>query len=443
MPPKNGGTGTGPKKRIRSLEGTGQRPSMVNPGPTANRASLAQKTNQSNFSIAPLILEGVKIGKLELNDLLKQHLAEAKISDIQLSRAGIFTLYFVEVTSFNKVLNELPALLNTNGHTNAKVYVPRSIQRIKDTERVAFVKRVEVEIPEARIAQALKDVGLLVLNVDRLRSKDGNTPTRTVKITFEDAANRNTFVRTGLQVDSMHFDAEAASHNMKPVQCYMCLQYNHIAKYCKTKQQKCPRCGEDHRVEQCKVGDDKVKCCNCKGNHLATSSECSSYQEQEKRVKKLISQYSSNNTTTTSTPPTFNNTEYPPLPAAMRPDFFNEIINVLSSKMEKLVTETMQRLVSPLQKKIEELEKALSHKNTDKDAVAVSESESSNDECAVTKYMRAKAQKPAEAATTASSSTTTTTTSSTKPKPSKKSKRAYSPNSSLESSTNNNKDPKT
>ena len=50
----------------------------------------------------------------------------------------------------------------------------------------------------------------------------------------------------------------------------------------KKKQQTCLRCGEDHRADQCKVTDENVKCCNCKGKDLATS------KEPEKRAKKLI-----------------------------------------------------------------------------------------------------------------------------------------------------------
>ncbi|CAF1960454.1 unnamed protein product, partial [Rotaria magnacalcarata] len=56
-------------------------------------------------------------------------------------------------------------------------FVPRSIQRIKDTEMVAFVKRVDLEIPDNRITEALTKVGLDVINVIRLTRKDGNAPT--------------------------------------------------------------------------------------------------------------------------------------------------------------------------------------------------------------------------------------------------------------------------
>ncbi|CAF1130145.1 unnamed protein product [Adineta ricciae] len=132
---------------------------------------------------------------------------------------------------------------------------------------------------------ALKDLGLEAMNVTRLTNKDGNNPTRTVKMMFVDAENRNTFVHTGLQVDSMHFPAEPATQNTKPVKCYICMQYNHLAKYCKTKKQVCARCGENHRLDQCTASTDTSKCRN--GNHLTSSVDCPKYKEQEKKSAKL------------------------------------------------------------------------------------------------------------------------------------------------------------
>ena len=265
----------------------------------ASRTKAAAKTKdyqktktylkiQSKFNIAPLILEGVKLSKLQLNDIIKQYLKELRISEIQLSRTGNFTLYASDVSSFNRLLNELTSFLATNGQATAKIYVPRFIQRIKDTEKVAFVKNVDTEISECRITEALEDVGLDVVDVVRLTNKVSNIPTKTIKITFTDPRNRNTFVHTGLQVDCMHFVAEPASQNSKPVQCYICMKYNHISKYCKAKRQVCARCDEKHRVDQCNVANDAVKCSNCKGNHLATSNHCSYYREQEKRMLNLI-----------------------------------------------------------------------------------------------------------------------------------------------------------
>ncbi|CAM4904635.1 unnamed protein product [Rotaria socialis] len=246
MPPKRGGGVAGGKQRNQILD----------------------KQNNQNYTTADK----------------NEHLNDVKIHDIQLSRSGLFTLYASDVSSFSRLLNEFTIILAANGQQAAKIFVPRSIQRIKDTEMVAFVKRIDLEIPENRITESLTKVGLDVINVIRLTRKDGNAPTSTIKITFKDANNRNTFIHTGLQVDSMHFNAEAASQNKKPVQCYICLQYNHVAKYCKTKQQICAKCGDNHRIEQCTAANDTIKCNNCKGKHLATANDCPNFLEQEKRI---------------------------------------------------------------------------------------------------------------------------------------------------------------
>lgn len=53
-----------------------------------------------------------------------------------------------------------------------------------------------------------------------------------------------------------------------PLCCCKCQRYGHIAAVCKGKQ-RCPKCGGEHRVEECK---DNVqdKCCNCGGQHRVT-----------------------------------------------------------------------------------------------------------------------------------------------------------------------------
>ncbi|CAF2052038.1 unnamed protein product [Rotaria magnacalcarata] len=165
---------------------------------------------------------------------------------------------------------------------------------------VAFVKRVDLGIPENRITEALTKVGLDAINATRLNRKDGNMPTSTIKITFKDANNRNTFIHTGLQMASMYFNPGAASQNKKSVPCYICLQYNHVAKYCKTQQQICTKCGDNHRIKQCTDVNDAIKCNNCK--------------EQEKRMLNLINQYSSTSSPITTTPLLHDSNEFPSLP---------------------------------------------------------------------------------------------------------------------------------
>ena len=154
MPPKTGGGGSGPKKRNQSLDNGLRRSSVAAIVPSTQKNRLAALPNQSKFAIAPPILEGTQMNKLQLNDLVKQHMSDSKLSDIKLNRTGTFTLYALDVKSFNRMLNDLPAILTIDNHPQAIIFVPRSIQLVQDTEKVACVKRVDLELPEDRIIDA-------------------------------------------------------------------------------------------------------------------------------------------------------------------------------------------------------------------------------------------------------------------------------------------------
>jgi len=112
MPPKEGGGGSRLKRQNRSHDPltrtTTTQPSIAS---QTGRNRLAPKPAQSGFTIAPLILEGVKFNKMELNDIIKQKFGNVKINDIQSSRTGAFTIQSSDVQSFNQLLNELSTVM--------------------------------------------------------------------------------------------------------------------------------------------------------------------------------------------------------------------------------------------------------------------------------------------------------------------------------------------
>ena len=107
---------------------------------TLKKVHLINKMKQSKLAIDLLSSEGPKLNKIQVSDLIKQYLKDIRISDTHLSRIGAFTVHASDVDSFNWLLNEFTAILATNDRASAKSYVPRSVQRIKDTDKVAFVK---------------------------------------------------------------------------------------------------------------------------------------------------------------------------------------------------------------------------------------------------------------------------------------------------------------
>ncbi|CAF1212181.1 unnamed protein product [Adineta steineri] len=84
---------------------------------------------------------------------------------LKLSRTGIFTIYAANVNLFIRLLNEYIPILVTNGEDTVKIYVPQPIQRIQNTEKVAFVKNVDIEIPQSGIIKALKNIGLHAIDL--------------------------------------------------------------------------------------------------------------------------------------------------------------------------------------------------------------------------------------------------------------------------------------
>ncbi|CAF1292757.1 unnamed protein product [Didymodactylos carnosus] len=137
------------------------------------------------------------------------------VSDIQANRSGIFTLPASDVKSFNRLLNDLSKHINSNRQQQMVVYIPRSIQGILETDKTAFVKRIELEIIETEIKETLTSKKFEFQSVMRLLNKE-KTPLKTAKIIFNDAHNRNTLVQIGLQIDAMHFIAENANQNNNP-----------------------------------------------------------------------------------------------------------------------------------------------------------------------------------------------------------------------------------
>jgi hypothetical protein len=148
----------------------------------------------------------------------------------------------------------------------------------------------------------------------------------------------------------MHFIAEPANHNNKPSQCYKCFKYGHIAKYCKADNQICSRCaGENHKYDNCPNSNKHPICCNCKGEHTATSSDCPKFKEHQQKIQKTIDKYSS----PTPVCPNWNN--YDEFPILKSTDKVNQIpiIETITEKIMLAVEQATRRIFETLNQKFE------------------------------------------------------------------------------------------
>ena len=57
----------------------------------------------------------------------------------------------------------------------------------------------------------------------------------------------------------------------KPMRCFQCQRFGHIAKICKEKR-RCAKCSGDHEYGKCEGA--KLKCCSCGGEHVVTFGGC-------------------------------------------------------------------------------------------------------------------------------------------------------------------------
>jgi len=68
----------------------------------------------------------------------------------------------------------------------------------------------------------------------------------------------------------------------KPLRCFKCNRYGHVANYCKSKE-RCSNCGSAHNWKNCDYPNRR--CPNCKGNQSAANTGCPLYNHELEIVK--------------------------------------------------------------------------------------------------------------------------------------------------------------
>ena len=159
----------------------------------------------------------------------------------------------------------------------------------------------------------------------------------------------------------MHFISEPAKYKNKPLQCFKCFKFGHLAKYCKSANQICSRCGEtNHKYDNCQNKNKTPICSNCEGDHVATSMDCPKYKEFQRKIPKTIDQYS-----TSSKGPSAslvnNNWNDPKEYPTLKPIMESEHISTITEQIITIVEQATQRIFDSLNKKFQILANKLGY----------------------------------------------------------------------------------
>lgn len=72
----------------------------------------------------------------------------------------------------------------------------------------------------------------------------------------------------------------------RPIRCDKCQRYRHVRAQCRSRYARCEFCGGPHPTDDCERKLERSHCCNCGGEHVASSTTCPTYIK-ENEIRKI------------------------------------------------------------------------------------------------------------------------------------------------------------
>lgn len=131
------------------------------------------------------------------------------------------------------------------------------------TELTGVITSVPTDMSNKKIFKVLASSKKIICVRRIMKKIDGSLqPTQTVTITFASSTSLPDYVFLKMwRIPVLPY--------IPPVkQCFKCLRYDHLAKFCKNAQ-RCSICTEAHSFKDCKVPIAQATCKHCSGNHIS------------------------------------------------------------------------------------------------------------------------------------------------------------------------------
>lgn len=219
-----------------------------------------------------------------------------RLSDVTIARTLHKNLLKVQKI-FSKGKSQLLVKFSTTADANRLINHPTVLDEIKckatlsvpQTSNRGIVRGVPIELGEDELLEELnRHPNITVLATTRVTvsQQDGEAgqkvPTQSVILDFP-----------GHTIPSTVYFFQAVRtvqvYITKPLLCYKCQRFGHIAKQCKSRLAFCGHCTLNHDTRECPKRNDEPLCVNCDGAHSPRSLQCPVMQQKfHKRMEDTL-----------------------------------------------------------------------------------------------------------------------------------------------------------
>lgn len=147
-------------------------------------------------------------------------------------------------------------------------------------EIVGIIRGVDPDITDEELSHNIICRSRSITNVRRFKSLDKTTNTHKNLTTVAVHFKGNSLPTDGVRICHRYYSVEL--YIPRVTQCFNCLRFRHVAKYCRSKV-RCQYCGNNHKSTDCDQTTN-LHCANCDGAHCGNSTECQHYIEEKQRV---------------------------------------------------------------------------------------------------------------------------------------------------------------
>jgi len=198
------------------------------------------------------------ISPIKLNKDFEKELQNCKVR--KSGRNGLF----VEV--INKTQSEKIIKMKRLADQPIVVYPHKKYNFVKGVIKTKSLQHDS----EEDIADYLKPQGITEVRRITIKKNNEIIKTNTYVISF----NLQTCPKTIKIADWLLVKVD--EYHYTPQQCWKCLKFGHVNKFCKCEHAVCARCASsNHTTTEC---ENEIKCSYCGGNHYSTDKNCARYK---------------------------------------------------------------------------------------------------------------------------------------------------------------------